>query len=138
MVYTISHFITILRAFLTSSICNATLKNSCQSRVLHSMCSPCHQNLHCLIRTCTKTNKPQKNLKISMMGRRPDSTLDRHNIVIGILTVGMMNKQIARHFQACESTISSLRSKICRWAMSKIDIMSIDHVRPPGERTLTM
>ena len=48
------------------------------------------------------------------MGRRPDSTLDRHNIATGILTVGMMNKQIARHFQACESTISGLRTKICQ------------------------
>ena len=48
------------------------------------------------------------------MRRRPDSTLDRHNIVIGILTFGMMNKQIARHFQACESTISSLRTKVCQ------------------------
>ena len=48
------------------------------------------------------------------MGRRLDSTLDGHNIVIGILTDGMMNKPIARHFQAYESTISSLRAKICK------------------------
>ena len=46
------------------------------------------------------------------MGRRPDSTLGKRKIVIGILTAGMMNKQIVRHFQACESTISSLRTKI--------------------------
>ena len=47
-----------------------------------------------------------------MTGRRPDSTLGKRRIVIGMLTVGMMNKQIVRHFQACESTISSLRTKI--------------------------
>ena len=47
-----------------------------------------------------------------MMGRRPDLTLDKRKIVIGMLTGGMMNKQIVRHFQACESMISSLRTKI--------------------------
>ena len=47
-----------------------------------------------------------------MMGRRPDSTLSKRKIVIGILTVGMTNKQIVRHFQACESTISGLRTKL--------------------------
>ena len=47
-----------------------------------------------------------------MMGRRPGSTLVKRKIVIGMLTAGMMNKQIVRHFQACESTISSLRTKI--------------------------
>ena len=46
------------------------------------------------------------------MGRRPDSTLGKRKIVIGILTAGMMNKQIVRYFQVCESTISSLRTKI--------------------------
>ena len=47
-----------------------------------------------------------------MMGRHPDSTLDLRSIVIGMLTTGMMNKQIDRHFQACECTISSLRIMI--------------------------
>ena len=46
------------------------------------------------------------------MGRRPDSTLGKRKIVIGMLTAGMMNKQIVRHFQACQSMISSLRTKI--------------------------
>ena len=70
-----------------------------------------------------------------MVGRRPDPTLGKRKIVM--LTAGMMNKQNARHFQACECTISSLRTKI-RLAVSKIDLMPTDHVRPPGERTLTM
>ena len=47
-----------------------------------------------------------------MTGRRPDLTLGMGKIVIGMRTAGMMNKQIFRHFQACESTISSLRTKI--------------------------
>ena len=47
-----------------------------------------------------------------MMGRRPDSTLGMRKIVIGMLSAGMMNTQIARHFQACECTISSLRTKV--------------------------
>ena len=47
-----------------------------------------------------------------MVGRRPDSTLGKRKIVIGMLTAKMMNKQIVRRFQACESTISSLRTKI--------------------------
>ena len=48
------------------------------------------------------------------MGRRPDSTLGKRYIVIGMLTASMMNKQIVRHFQASASTISSLRTKIRR------------------------
>ena len=47
-----------------------------------------------------------------MMGRRPDSTLGKRKIVIRMLTAGMMNKQIVGHFQASESTISSLGTKI--------------------------
>ena len=47
-----------------------------------------------------------------MMGRRPDSTLGKRKIVIGMLTAGIMNKQIVKHFQACQSMISSLRTKI--------------------------
>ena len=35
-------------------------------------------------------------------------------IVIIMLTAGMVNKQIARHFQACECAISRLRTKICQ------------------------
>ena len=46
------------------------------------------------------------------MGRRPDSTLCKRKIVIGMLPVGMINKQIARHFQVCECTKSSLRTNI--------------------------
>ena len=48
------------------------------------------------------------------MGRRPDSMLGKRKIVIGMLTAGMINKQIARHFQACERTIFSLRTNICQ------------------------
>ena len=107
-----SLFITILRAFLTSTVFHATLKKSCKSRAQHSTCIPCNQNSHLLIRTCTKTNKPVSKLKIFIMGRRPDSTLGKRKIIIGILTVGMMNMQIVRHFQACESTISILKIKI--------------------------
>ena len=33
-----------------------------------------------------------------MMGRCPDSTLDKRKIVIEMLPADMMNKQIARHF----------------------------------------
>ena len=47
-----------------------------------------------------------------MMGRRPDSTLGKRQIVIGMLTAGVMNKQIVRHFKASQSMISSLRTKI--------------------------
>ena len=59
-------------------------------------------------------------MKISMMGRRPDLTFDRRNIVIGMLTASMMNKQIARLFQACGCTISSLRTTICQMGNVKI------------------
>ena len=77
-------------------------------------------------------------MKISMMERRSDSTLVEHKIVIGILTVIMMNKQIVRHFRACESTITSLRTKIRQMGgVENRKTPPKDHVRPPGERTLT-
>ena len=47
-----------------------------------------------------------------MMGDRPDPTLGMRKIVIGMLNAGKMNKQIVRNFQVCESTISSLRTKM--------------------------
>ena len=73
-----------------------------------------------------------------MMGHRPDSTLGKRKIVIGMLTAGMMNKQIVRHFQACESTISSLRTKIRQiGSVEKSKTMPTDQVRTPEERTLT-
>ena len=55
------------------------------------------------------------------MGRHPDSTLGECKIVIGMLTAGMMNKKIVRHFQACESMISVLEPRFVRWAVSKIE-----------------
>ena len=76
------------------------------------MFSPYYLSSPCLIFTCTKTNKPWKNWKISTMRRRPDSTLDQRNIVIGKLNVGMFNKQVARHFQTCVCTIFSHRNKV--------------------------
>ena len=56
-------------------------------------------------------------------------TFDQRNIVIGMLTAGIINKQDARHFQACESTTSSFRTKI-----RQTDIIPTDHVE---ERQLT-
>ena len=41
----------------------------------------------------------------------PSLTLDQRNMAIGMLTAGMKNKEIARHFQVSESTISRLRTK---------------------------
>ena len=46
------------------------------------------------------------------MGHRPDSTLGKRKNVIGMLHADRMNKQIARCFQACECTKSSLRTNI--------------------------
>ena len=40
------------------------------------------------------------------------TTLGKCKIVIGMLTADMVNKQSVKHLQACESTISSLRTKI--------------------------
>ena len=55
------------------------------------------------------------------MGRRPDSTLGKRKIEIGIRTAGIMNKQIARHFQACEYRQTVLEQRSARWAVSKIE-----------------
>ena len=48
------------------------------------------------------------------MGHRPDSASYQYNIVIGMLTAGMMKKQVAQHFQACECMISGHRTKFCQ------------------------
>lgn len=45
------------------------------------------------------------------MGRRPGMTLDQRNMAIGMLTAGRKNKDVARHFQVSESSISRLRAK---------------------------
>ena len=73
-----------------------------------------------------------------MMGPHPDSTLGKRKIVIGMPTPGIMNKQIVRHFQPCQSMIPSLRTKIRQMgSVGNRKNMSTYHVRPPGERTLT-
>ena len=46
------------------------------------------------------------------MGRHPDPTLNQRNIVIGLLTAGLMSKLIANHFQAFEGTIFNQKTKI--------------------------
>ena len=56
---------------------------------------------------------------IFMMGRQPDSTLGKCKILIGMLTAGMVNKQISRHIQAFERTIFSLRTNICQMGSVK-------------------
>ena len=50
-----------------------------------------------------------------------------------MLTAGMMNKQIARHFQACECTISSLRirTKICQMG----NVKNLHHADRPRKTT---
>ena len=94
-VLTISLFIPILCTFLMSTICHAMFKKSCQSRAQHSTCSPWHLNSIWLIGTCAKTYKQESNLKISLMECRSHPTLYQRNIAIGMLTAGMMNKQVA-------------------------------------------
>ena len=46
------------------------------------------------------------------MGRCPDPMLNQRNNVIRMLTAGLMNKLIARHFQAFECTVFNLRTQI--------------------------
>ena len=45
------------------------------------------------------------------MGRRPGLPLDQRNMAIGMLTGGMMVKEVAQHFHVSESAISRLRTK---------------------------
>ena len=73
-----------------------------------------------------------------MMGRRTDSTLGKRKIVIGMLTAGMTVKQIARHFQACECTISSFRTKIRLMGSVENRHHADRSHKTKGERTLTM
>ena len=73
-----------------------------------------------------------------MMGRRPNSTLDQHSIVIEMVTAGLMNKHIASHFKLLSVRYPVLEPRSVIRIVSKIDNRPTDHVRPPGERTLTM
>ena len=81
-------------SFLTSTVCHATFKKSCKSRAQHSTCSPCLQNSYGLIRTCTKTNKLEYNLKITTMTRRPDSTLDQIPMAVIQRLISSMNETL--------------------------------------------
>ena len=54
-----------------------------------------------------------------MMGRRPDSTLGK--IVIGMLTAGMMNKQIVRHFELLSLRYPVLEPRYVRLAVMEIE-----------------
>ena len=67
------------------------------------------------------------------MGRRPEWTLGKRKIVIGMLTASMMNKQTVKHFQACESSLFSLRTRL----VSKIETHADISRKTTGERTLT-
>ena len=42
------------------------------------------------------------------MVRRPGLSLDQRNMAIGMLTGGMMVKEVAQHFNVSESAISRL------------------------------
>ena len=68
-----------------------------------------------------------------ILGRRPDWTFGKRKIVIGMLTTSMMNKQTAKHFQACESSLFSLRTRL----VSKIEIHADISRKTTGEKTLT-
>ena len=76
-------------------------------------------------------------MKIFITGRRPDSTSGKRKMVIGMLTVGVMSKQFFRHFQAFEYGIQSENPDPSDWQCRKSKTMPTDHVRQPGERTLT-
>ena len=52
-----------------------------------------------------------------MMGRRPDSTLGKHEIVIRMLTAGMMNKQIDRLFKLVRVRYPVLEPLSLRWVV---------------------
>ena len=54
------------------------------------------------------------------MGRRSDSTLGERKIVIGMLTAGMMNKQIVRYFQLVSLRYPVLEPRSVIWPVSKI------------------
>ena len=51
------------------------------------------------------------------MGRRPDSTLGKHKIVIEMLTADMMNKQIDRHFKLVSVRYPVLEPLSLRWTV---------------------
>ena len=69
------------------------------------------------------------------MGRRPGLTLDLRNMTIGMLTIGMKNKEIARQFHVSESSIYRLRTKFRQTAVLKTFHVPADHVRRPVKRT---
>ena len=60
-------------------------------------------------------------MKIFMKERRTDSTLSKHKNVIRMITAGMMNKQIVRHFKLVSLRYPVLEPRSVRWAVSKIE-----------------
>ena len=58
----------------------------------------------------------EKNLKNSIMGRRPDLMLHQHIIVIGILTAGMMNQR----------TIGPVNAHLISWPSKAQNIQNLE------------
>ena len=65
------------------------------------------------------------------MGRRPGLPLGQRNMAIGMLTGGMMVKDVAQHFHVSESAISRLRTKYRQTGTIK------DRTRPGRPRKTT-
>ena len=72
------------------------------------------------------------------MGRRPGLTLDQRNVAIGMLTGGMMVKDVAQHFRGSESAISRFRLSTVKQAPSKIDHVLADRAKQRGVKTITL
>lgn len=61
------------------------------------------------------------------MGRRPELTLDQRKMAIGMLTGGMMVKEVAQHFCASENQFQDSEQRTIKQAPSKIDHVLADH-----------
>ena len=84
-------------------------------------------------------NWKKKNLTKSMTNfipRRPGMTYEQRERAIGMLTAGMSARDLARHFQHHESTMSRLLNRFQQTVTSRTDPDQADRVKPRRGKTV--
>ena len=68
--------------------------------------------------------------------RRPGMTFEKHESAIGLLTAGMSARDVARHFQCHESTISRLLNRFQQTGNVADNPDQADRVKPRRGKTV--
>ena len=89
--------------------------------------------LQSFIIVSTKTGKNILKSMSNVIPRRPGKTFEQRKRAIGMLTAGMSARDVARHFQRHESTISRLLN---RFQQTGTDLDQADRIKPRHGKTV--